>query len=116
VEAAGRAYLARLRQRADAFVAEVGEAAWRAMLSAASDVGTPETSLLRRVGAITHPTLVANGNEDAMIPTFHSYALAQAMPNARLVIYPDSGHAFMFQYPQTFGDEVVRFLEADATA
>ena len=47
-----------------------------------------------------------------MIPTFQSYALAQAIPNARLVIYPDSGHAFMFQYPEEFGDEVLRFLAA----
>ncbi|WP_144186305.1 alpha/beta fold hydrolase [Elioraea rosea] len=113
-QAAGRAHLARLQQRADAFAAEVSEAAWKAMLSAGSDVGTPETSLLTRVGAITQPVLVANGNDDVMIPTFQSYALAQALPNARLVIYPDSGHAFMFQYPTTFGDEVVRFLEADA--
>ncbi|WP_232478778.1 alpha/beta fold hydrolase [Roseomonas rosulenta] len=113
-QAAGRAHLARLRERADAFAALVSEATWKAMLSAGSDVGTPETSLLRRVGAITQPVLVANGNEDVMIPTFQSYALAQAIPNARLVIYPDSGHAFMFQYPEAFGDEVLRFLEDDA--
>jgi pimeloyl-ACP methyl ester carboxylesterase len=113
-QAAGRAHLARLRERADAFAALVSAATWKAMLSAGSDVGTPETSLLRRVGAITQPVLVANGNEDVMIPTFQSYALAQAIPNARLVIYPDSGHAFMFQYPEAFGDEVLRFLEDDA--
>jgi pimeloyl-ACP methyl ester carboxylesterase len=45
-----------------------------------------------------------------MIPTFQSYALAQAIPNARLIIYPDSGHGFLFQYPREFGDEVIRFL------
>lgn len=80
------------------------------MLSAGGDVGTPETSLLDRVGAIRQPVLVANGVEDAMIPTYQSYALAQAIPDARLVIYPDSGHAFLFQYPEAFGDEVLRFL------
>lgn len=108
--AAGVAHLARLRERADAFAATVGPETWMAMLSAGGDVGTAETSLLHRAGAISQPVLVANGNEDAMIPTYQSYALAQAIPNARLMIYPDSGHAFMFQYPEAFGDEVIRFL------
>jgi len=112
-QAAGRAHLARLRLRPDAFQAVVSERTWKAMLSAAGDLGTPETSLLNRVGAIRQPVLVANGDEDAMIPTVQSFALSQAMPNARLVIYPDSGHAFMFQYPEAFGDEVVRFLEEE---
>lgn len=109
-QAAGRAHLARLRERADAFAATVSAETWKAMLSAGSDVGTAETSLLNRVGEITQPTLVANGNEDVMIPTYQSYALAQAIPDARLIIYPDSGHAFMFQYPELFEDEVIRFL------
>lgn len=112
-QAAGRAHLARLRGRSDALEAVVSERTWRAMLSAAGDFGTPETSLLNRVGAIRQPVLVANGDEDAMIPTVQSFALSQAIPNARLVIYPDSGHAFMFQYPEEFGDEVIRFLEEE---
>jgi pimeloyl-ACP methyl ester carboxylesterase len=109
-QAAGRAHLARLRERKDAFAKLVSEKTWKAMLSAGSDVGRPETSLLNRVGAIRQPVLVANGVEDIMIPTFQSYALAQAIPNARLIIYPDSGHGFLFQYPREFGDEVIRFL------
>ncbi|MCB1498100.1 MAG: alpha/beta hydrolase [Bauldia sp.] len=110
-QAAGRAYLARLRERPDAFAALVNEPAWKAMLAASSNVGTPETSLLKRSGAIRQPVLIANGIEDIMIPTYQSYALAQVVPNARLVLYPDSGHGFLFQYPEHFGDEVVRFLE-----
>lgn len=109
---AGRAHLARLRQRPDAFAARVSADAWRAMLSAGSDVGTAETSLLNRAPQLRHPVLVANGVEDVMIPTYQSFALAQALPNATLVIYPDSGHAFMFQYPERFAQEVDRFLDA----
>lgn len=111
-QAAGRAHLARLRARPDAFQALVGEAAWKAMLSAGSDVGTPQTSLLNRAPGLNKPVLVANGVEDVMIPTFQSFALAQALPDARLVIYPDSGHAFMFQYPEVFAEEVDRFLSS----
>lgn len=111
-QAAGRSYLKRLRGRADAFARLVSVYAWKAMLAAASDVSTAKTSLLNRSGAIQQPVLIANGNEDVLVPTFQSYALAQVIPNARLLIYPDSGHAFMFQYPQSFGDEVLRFLAA----
>lgn len=109
-QAAGRSHLARLRQRDDAFAALVSADAWRAMLSAASDVGTPETSLLNRAPDLTIPVLVANGVEDAMIPTYQSFALAQALPDATLILYPDSGHAFMFQFPEAFADTVNRFL------
>lgn len=109
-QAAGRAHLARLRARPDASAEKVSELTWKAMLSAGADVGAPETSLLGRVDAIRQPVLIANGVEDAMIPTYQSYALAQAIPDARLIIYPDSGHAFLFQYPEAFGDEVLRFL------
>jgi len=110
---AGRDHLARLKGRADAFAEVVSEPTWQAMLAAAGDVGTPETSLLTRIGAITQPVLVANGNEDAMIPTYQSYPLAQAMPNARLIIYPDSGHAFMFQHIESFSADVAQFLGDD---
>lgn len=110
-QAAGRAHLARLRTRPDAFSAVVSETTWRAMLSAGADVGTPETSLLHRAPSLNKPVLVANGVEDAMIPTYQSYALAQALPDARLLIYPDSGHAFMFQFPEDFAAEVLRFLD-----
>jgi pimeloyl-ACP methyl ester carboxylesterase len=109
-QAAGREHLAWLKERKDAFAKLVSEKTWKAMLSAGSDVGTPETSLLNRDGAIRQPVLVANGIEDVMIPTFQSYALAQAILSARLIVYPDSGHAFLFQYPREFGDEVTRFL------
>ena len=109
-QAAGRAHLARLRQRADAYSVLVSETAWKAMLSAASDVGTPETSLLKRARDLTIPVLVANGVKDVMIPTYQSFALAQALPNATLIVYPDAGHAFMFQYPDAFARDIEQFL------
>ena len=57
-------------------------------------------------------TLVANGNDDIMTPTYASYAMFQAIPDARLALYPDSGHGFLFQYPEEFADDVQEFLRA----
>jgi len=110
-QAAGRAYRARLHQRADAFASHVSPAAWQAQLKSAMAVGSEATSLLPRLGTIPHPALVANGRHDIMVPTYASFAMAQAMPNARLIVYPDSGHGFLFQYPEAFADEVLRFLQ-----
>jgi hypothetical protein len=43
--------------------------------------------------------LIANGDHDLMVPTKNSYLLAEHLPNAKLSIYPDAGHGFLFQYP-----------------
>jgi pimeloyl-ACP methyl ester carboxylesterase len=109
-QAAGRAYRERLRQRADAHAHPVDAAAWQAQLKSALSLGSESTSLLPRLSAITQPVLVANGRRDIMVPSYASFAVAQALPNARLLIYPDSGHGFLFQYPEDFADEVLRFL------
>jgi pimeloyl-ACP methyl ester carboxylesterase len=64
-----------------------------------------------RLANIRNPTLVFNGNRDIMIPTRNSFLLSDHMPNAQLVIYPDSGHGALFQYPQQFTRLVQEFLD-----
>ncbi len=54
--------------------------------------------------------LVANGDNDRMIPTKNSRVLAEKLPDAQLKIYPDSGHGFLFQYPAESAREVDAFL------
>jgi pimeloyl-ACP methyl ester carboxylesterase len=109
-QAAGRAYRERLRERPDAHAEPVREAAWQAQLRSAMAVGEASTSLLPKLGAVTQPALIANGRRDIMVPTYASFAMAQALPAARLLIYPDSGHGFLFQYPEDFANETLRFL------
>jgi pimeloyl-ACP methyl ester carboxylesterase len=46
-----------------------------------------------------------------MVPTINSFILQQHMPNATLIIYPDSGHGAIFQYPDLFVSHVGMFLE-----
>jgi pimeloyl-ACP methyl ester carboxylesterase len=65
---------------------------------------------LSRLESIRAPTLVANGDNDVMVPTVNSYLLAGHIPNARLKIYTDANHGFLFQYPHEFGAEVNAFL------
>ena len=61
---------------------------------------------------IPHPVLVTNGIEDVMVPTKNSYILSEKLPNAQLIIYPDSGHGHLFQFPELFAENVNSFLDA----
>ena len=62
---------------------------------------------------IQQPTLVVNGSHDIMVPTINSYILQQHIPDAQLIIYPDSGHGSLFQYPELFVNHVSRFLDSE---
>ena len=58
-----------------------------------------------------HPVLVANGDNDRMVPTPLSYDLAKRFSNAeRVIIYPNSGHGGIFQYHEEFLKKAIRFL------
>jgi pimeloyl-ACP methyl ester carboxylesterase len=72
--------------------------------------GIPNHSLLERVTAIDLPVFVANGDGDPMILPRYSYLLAGLLPDARLTIYPDSAHGFLFQHHSRFAEDVNAFL------
>lgn len=69
----------------------------------------PEHATLR---AIHQPALVLSGSHDTMLPADNAYAMFKALSNAQLVLYPDSGHGSLFQYPELFVNHVRTFLEA----
>jgi pimeloyl-ACP methyl ester carboxylesterase len=72
--------------------------------------GIPDHSLLQRVSAIEMPVFVANGDADPMILPRYSHLLAGLIPGARLKIYPDSAHGFLFQHHAEFAGDVEAFL------
>jgi pimeloyl-ACP methyl ester carboxylesterase len=73
--------------------------------------GIPNHALLERVTGIQLPVFVANGDSDPMILPQYSYLLAGLLPDARLKIYPDSAHGFLFQHHGEFAADVHAFLE-----
>jgi pimeloyl-ACP methyl ester carboxylesterase len=72
--------------------------------------GIPDHSALQRVAAIGQPVFVANGDSDPMILPHYSYLLAGLIPQARLKIYPDAAHGFLFQHHAEFAADVKEFL------
>lgn len=106
---AARAFLARLKERADNRDKPVSIAAFIAQLKAIDAWGRQRPAELSR---IRHPVLVANGDHDRMVPSSNSIDLAHRLPNAELVLYEDAGHGGIFQYHEAFVKRALDFLEA----
>jgi pimeloyl-ACP methyl ester carboxylesterase len=104
---AGLASLRRLDTRLSESHADVAPEAVAAQRAAISSFGT---GVWDQLGDLTLPVLVANGAHDVMIHAFASYAMSQRLPNAKVILYSDAGHAFLFQHAEEFGHEVLRFL------
>jgi pimeloyl-ACP methyl ester carboxylesterase len=104
-----RAFLERLKERTEDRDASISLPAFWAQLKATHAWGLQEPSDL---SVIQHPVLVANGEEDRMVPTSNSVDLAQRLPHAQLTLYPDAGHAGIFQYHSQFVREALHFLES----
>jgi pimeloyl-ACP methyl ester carboxylesterase len=69
------------------------------------------TGSFDRLSEIKTPTLVTNGRADFMIPTANSFVMSQGLPNATLIVYPDSGHGHCFQFPELHNKHVTMFLD-----
>jgi pimeloyl-ACP methyl ester carboxylesterase len=110
-QSAGREFvqrLARRREDTDApTIAEAAGAQLAAMAAWEKSGGEPYTNLKK----IAQPVLVTNGNNDIMIPTVNSFTLSEHLPNAQLIIYPDSGHGSLFQHAAAFTSHVSEFLD-----
>lgn len=57
------------------------------------------------------PVLIANGDDDIMVPTENSRDMARRIPGAELHIYEDAGHGGIFQYHAQFIEAARKFLD-----
>lgn len=104
---AGKDFLARLKERTDNRDQRISVRSYGAQLRAIHRWGQQPPADL---SAIDQPALVANGESDRMVPTSNSRDLAQRLPDAALVVYPDAGHGGIFQYHQQFVERALAFL------
>jgi pimeloyl-ACP methyl ester carboxylesterase len=111
-QAAGREFLKRFRLRAENRDPEVNEKVAPAQIEAISKWGAPREKPFEYLKSIHQPTLVINGSNDVIIYTVNSFILQQNLPNAQLILYPDSNHGSQYQYPALFVADVTRFLDA----
>ncbi len=99
---AGRKFWARRHERKDDLDVSTSAQTMAAQRAAIGEWRQPRGERFAELKAIAHPTLVVNGHNDIMVPTINSYILSQTIPKAQLIIYPDSGHGSLFQFPELF--------------
>jgi pimeloyl-ACP methyl ester carboxylesterase len=104
---AAKDYFARLKERTENRDKPISLQARRAQLQAIKTAGLSAPDDL---SVIKQPVFVANGDRDLMVASSLSADMARRLPNARLTIYPDSGHGGVFQYHQAFVPAVLDFL------
>jgi pimeloyl-ACP methyl ester carboxylesterase len=112
--ALGREFLGRFMARQEDRDPPSSLAARDAQYDAIVEWGIPDHGALQRLTAISCPTLVIQGDDDAMIPTKLSHLMAGLIPDARIRIYDDAAHGFLFQYPQQVAADVGQFLDGAA--
>jgi pimeloyl-ACP methyl ester carboxylesterase len=104
---AAKAFVRRLQERTADRDAPMRLKAFRTQLKAIKKWGRGTPDDLSR---ITQPTLIANGDNDRMVPSILSEDLHHRIAGSELIIYSDSGHGGIFQFHDQFAPIAVEFL------
>jgi pimeloyl-ACP methyl ester carboxylesterase len=107
---AAKAFLGRLKERTRNRDKGPAPRAFLRQLEAIEAWGRQDPQDLAR---LRMPVLIANGDNDIMVPTSLSRDMARRIPDARLVIYEDAGHGSIFQYHDDFVAQALAFLAAE---
>jgi pimeloyl-ACP methyl ester carboxylesterase len=110
-QAAGCQFLERIRARTEDRDVPVSDATVAAHATAAGEWGVASSGSFDYLKGIHHPALVVNGSHDIVVPTFNSYILQQNLPNAELILFPDSNHGSHFQFTESFIEYVSDFVD-----
>jgi pimeloyl-ACP methyl ester carboxylesterase len=109
-QAKGMDFLGRFMERQEGRDAPTSDAVRDAQYDAIVEWGIPDHAALQRLTGIKSRTLIIQGDGDLMIPTKLSHLMAGLIPDARIRIYPDAAHGFLFQYPTEVAADVNAFL------
>jgi pimeloyl-ACP methyl ester carboxylesterase len=110
---AAKAFVNRLKERSIDRDADIRLPAFQTQLKAIAKFGRSTPADL---SVITGPTLIANGDNDRMVPSVLSHDLHARIAGSELIIYPNSGHGGIFQYWEKFVPVAVKFLTDDQAA
>lgn len=106
---AGKAFVERLKERTVDRDKPITNKSFSRQLKAIQRYGRSAPSDL---SVITGPTLIANGDNDRMVPSVLSNDLHRRIVGSELIIYRNSGHGGIFQYWQKFAPVAAKFLTA----
>jgi pimeloyl-ACP methyl ester carboxylesterase len=72
----------------------------------------PSSNRYATLKNIEHPTLVVHGTKDIVVLPVNAFILAEHLPNAQLIMYPDSSHGAQYQHAEVFLKHAKLFLNA----
>jgi pimeloyl-ACP methyl ester carboxylesterase len=104
---AAKAFITRLQERTVDRDAPISVKAFQTQLKAIKKWGRSAPADLSK---LTQPTLIANGDNDRMVPSVLSEDMHRRITGSELIIYPDSGHGGIFQFHDKFAPVAVEFL------
>jgi pimeloyl-ACP methyl ester carboxylesterase len=112
-QAAGRAYLDRLAARTQDRDLTVSPKTAEAQLRAIREWGrVPSCNRYATLATIKHPTLVVHGTKDIVVQPINAFILAEHLPDAQLIMCPDSNHGAQYQHADLFLQHAKLFLNA----
>ena len=112
-QAAGRAYLKRLAARTTDRDRPISPRTAEAQLHAIREWGAmPSSNRYATLRNIKHPTLIVHGTKDIVVLPINAFILAEHLPDAQLIMYPDSNHGAQYQHAEVFLKHAKLFLSA----
>jgi len=103
-QAAGRAYIERLKRRVVDRDAPVSKPTAIAQLAAIREWGViPQKDRF---------AMVVHGNKDVVVLLINAFLLAEHLPNAQLIMYPDASHGSHSQHVEVFLEHAKLFLNS----
>jgi pimeloyl-ACP methyl ester carboxylesterase len=110
-QSAGNAYLGRLSLRTSERDLPVSRASAETQLGAIREWGTiPASDRYEMLSGITQPTLIVHGNKDVVVDPINAFILAERLPNATLLMFPDASHGSQSQHAEVFLSNARLFL------
>ena len=108
---AGKLSYARVQKRTVNRDAPLSNESFGAQLTAVLAWAQPYPNALKELETITQPVLHIQGQKDVPVPVINAVNMSQHIPNDRLSVYPDAGHAAFTQYPEQFVQQANDFLK-----
>ena len=110
-QTAGKAFLERLQWRRDDRDLHVSKKAAEGQLNAIREWGAiPASNRYAMLGKIEQKTLIVHGNKDIVVQPINALILAERLPDAQLVVYPDASHGAQYQHASLFLRQANLFL------
>ncbi len=109
-QAAGKLSYERIQKRVDGRDAPVSQESLVAGLTAVLGWAQPNPDALNELKKINKPVFIAQGEKDFLVPVVNAIHMANSIPGAKLIVYPDAGHGAIYQYHDQFVQSAFDFL------